>query len=72
MCGTFGDDFSPLPGHEVQELVDKEGRRERLDAPSRYGDELATYRAPELTGVASECRHYPVQALEAHCVGAAE
>lgn len=71
MCRAFGDDFPPLPGHEVQKLVDKEGRWQRLNAPSRDGDQLATYWTSELTSVAGKCGHYPVQALQAHCVRAA-
>ena len=47
MCRALGDDFPPLFGHQVQKLVNEEGRRQGGDAPSRDSNQLTAYRAPE-------------------------
>ena len=47
MRGASGNDVSPLPLHEVQELVDEEGWREGGDSAARDRDRLPANRTPE-------------------------
>ena len=65
-----GVSMSALPGHQIKELVDKKGGREIADSSPGYGDELPADGAPELTRVPGEGGHYPVEAVQAHGVGA--
>ena len=44
--GALGDNLPPLPGHQVPQLVDEEGGRQRLDPARGNGDQLPTHRAP--------------------------
>ena len=69
---ALGDDFAPLPRHQVEQLVDEEGGREGGDAAARDGDELAADGAAELARVAGERGDDAVQALDAHRVRAVE
>ncbi len=70
MHGALGNDLPPLPGHEVEQLVHEEGRRQGVDAPARDGDELPADGAAELAGVARERGHDALQTLQAHRVRA--
>ena len=72
MGGALWNDLPPLPGHQVEQLVDEERRRHRLDAAARDRDQLPADGAPELARVPGEGGHDPVEALEAHRVRAVQ
>ena len=44
--GALGDNLPPLPGHQVPQLVDEEGGRERLDPARGDGDQVPAHRTP--------------------------
>ena len=71
MNGTVGDDLPGLLGHQVDQLVDQEGRGEGHDPARGDPDQFSTYRAPEaeLPGVRGDD---PLEAGDADCVGAGE
>ena len=46
MGGALGDHLPALPGHQVTQLVDEEGGRQRLDPAYWDCDQLPTHRAP--------------------------
>ena len=46
MCGTLWNDLPPLAGHQVEQLVDQERRRQRLHAAPRDRDQLAADGTP--------------------------
>ena len=71
VAGALGHHLLPLPGHQVEQLVDEEGGREAGDAPRGDGDELAAHRAPELA-VPGEGGHDPGEALQADGVRAGQ
>ena len=48
--GALGDNLPPLPSHQVPQLVDEEGGRQRLDPARGDSDQLPTHRAPGDTG----------------------
>lgn len=60
----------PLPRHEVQQLVNEEGWRQRRDAATRNRDQLAAYGAAEGARVARLRRGYSREAVQANCVRA--
>ena len=71
MNGTVGDDLPGLLGHQVDQLVDQEGRGEGHDPARGDPDQFSTYRAPEaeLPGVRGDD---PLEAGDADGVGAGE
>jgi len=46
MRGAFWYDFSSLPGHQVQQLIDEKGRRKSRDSSARDCDQLSTDGTP--------------------------
>lgn len=49
VSAALWDDFSPLAGHEIQELVDQEGGREGRHSPPGYRDQLTAYRTSAIS-----------------------
>jgi len=70
MAGTLWDDFSSLPGHEVQELVDHEGRRESLNTSLWDRSHISADRTWELVLIPGDGGNYPGKAVKADGVGA--
>ena len=62
-------DFSNLPGHQVNQLVNQEWWRNSLHSPCRNLDELSAYGTsePKLSRI---CCHNSLEALDTHSVGA--
>ena len=58
MRGALGHHLLSLPGHQVQQLVDKEAGRQGNHSTHWYGDKFSAYRAAEL-GVPSKGGHNP-------------
>lgn len=53
MNRTLGYNFSPLPGHQIQELVDKERRGKGGYPSARYVYEFSAYWTSKRSGVSS-------------------
>ena len=66
--GALGDDVAALLRHQVEQLVDDEGRRHVLDAAARDVDRLAADRAAERRRVAVLRVHDAAQAAQTHRV----
>ena len=72
MGGALWYDLPPLPGHEIEQLVDEERGREGLNPATGDRDQLPTDGAAELASVPGEGGHDAVEALQANGVGAVE
>lgn len=70
--GTFRNDLPPLPGHQIQQLVDQKGGRQSRHAATGYRNQFAANWATERTRIPGLGGGYPGQTVQTHGVGALE